>query len=472
MSVAAVHWHEGMFLRPQHFQADQRRWAHLVGRGAKWDCHYNWGLRAIDLDLDALANYRLVVRSLKARLRDGTLVDVPEDGSLSVVDLKNAFGRDSAVTILLAVPVLELTRSNIAAQGTANGARFAIDTLELADENTGVNPQPVQVRRLNVKLLLSNQDTSGYETLPIARIKRTDRAEAVPQLDASYIPPLLACDAWPPLSAGILPQVYDRVGKKLELLSNQIASRGMTLDSSGQGDRLLLEQLRVMNQAYAPLGIELFAQGLHPLTMYIELARLIGQLSPFSASRRPPELPKYDHDDLATCFWRAKQAIDALLDIVVEPEYEERPFVGAGMRMQVALEPAWLESGWQLFVGVQGSLPAEQLVRLLSSGLDMKIGSSERVDEIFRLGEAGLRFTYAPHPPRALPSQPGLVYFQVDRQSQGDEWDRVQRSLSLAVRLNENLIMSNIQGQRTLSIRVAGTTTTLQITLYVTPQKA
>jgi type VI secretion system protein ImpJ len=48
----------------------------------------------------------------------------------------------------------------------------------------------------------------------------------------------------------------------------------------------------------------------------------------------------------------------------------------------------------------------------------------------------------------------------------------VQRSLSLAVRLNENLIMSNIQGQRTLSIRVAGTTTTLQITLYVTPQKA
>lgn len=471
MPLPAVHWHEGMFLRPQHFQADQRRLVNLLSRSSKWDTHYNWGLRALDLDLDALANDRLVVRSLKARLRDGTLIDVPEDGAVSVVHLKSAFGRDNALTVYLAVPVLQLSRANISV-GNANGARFAVDTLDLEDENTGVNPQPVQVRRLNVKLLLSNQDLSGYEVLPLARIKRADRAEAVPQLDTSYIPPLLSCDAWPPLAAGILEQVYDRVGKKLDLLANQVVSRGVSLDSASQGDRLLLEQLRAMNEAYPPLGVEIFAQGMHPLELYIELARLVGRLSPFSAQRRPPELPAYDHDDLATCFWRVKQAIDGLLDIVVEPEYEERPFIGAGLRLQVALEPAWLEAGWQMFVGVCGNLPPEQLVRLLTSGLDMKIGSSERVDEIFRLGEAGLRFTYDHHPPRALPSQPGLVYCQVDRQSQSDEWDRVQRSLSLAVRLNENLIVSNIQGQRTLTIRAAGTTTTLQVTLYVTPKKA
>jgi type VI secretion system protein ImpJ len=134
--------------------------------------------------------------------------------------------------------------------------------------------------------------------------------------------------------------------------------------------------------------------------------------------------------------------------------------------MQVALEPGWLEPGWQMFVGVQGPLPPEQMVRLLTRGLDMKIGSSQRVDEIFRQGLAGLRFNHASQPPRALPSQPGLVFFQVDRDSQADEWEQVQRSLSLAVRLNENLIVSDIQGQRTLTIRVSGQTTTLQFTLY------
>jgi len=471
MTVQAVHWHEGMFLRPQHFQAAQRHFLQVSDRSTKWDLHYNWGIRQIEADEDALANYRLVIRRLQARLHNGTPIAVPEDGSLPMFDLKDAFGRENAVTVYLAVPTLQLSRRNLAAAGEADGGRYLVETLQLEDENTGLNPQPVDVRRLNLKLLLSTQDHSGYDVLPIARIKRADRAEAVPQLDESYIPPLLACDAWKPLEAGILQQTFDRLGRKLELLSSQVVSRGMTFDSQGQGDRLLFEQLRIINEAHAGLGIEAFAQGVHPFAMYLELCKLVGRLAILSAQRRPPELPKYDHDDLGTCFWRVKQHIDALLDIVVEPDYKERPFVGAGLRMQVALEPAWLESGWQMYVGVQGSLPPEQCVHLLTRGLDMKIGSSDRVDEIFRLGQAGLRFNYTNHPPRALPAQPGLVYFQVDRGSQTEEWDRVQRSLTLAVRLNENLIVSNIQGQRTLTIKVDGQSSTLQFTLFVVPRE-
>lgn len=471
MSVQAVHWHEGMFLRPQHFQATQRYVHSLTSRVAKYDVHYNWGVRSIELDNDALANYRLAIRSLQVRLRDGSPVSVPEDGILPVLDLKDAFGRDNLVTVYLAMPLLQHARANVTTGSTANGARYMVDTREMEDENTGLNPQPIQFRHLNLKLLLSTQDHSGYEVLPIMRIKRADRAEAVPQLDESYIPPLLACSGWKPLEVNILQRIYDRIGRKLELLSSQIVSRNMTFDSQGQGDRLLFEQLRTINEAYAPLGVQVFAQGVHPLPMYLDLCRLVGQLAIFGAQRRPPELPQYDHDDLGTCFWRVKQYIDGLLDIVIEPEYKERPFIGAGLRMQVALEPSWLEPGCQMFVGVQGSLPPEQCVRLLTSGLDMKIGSSDRVDEIFRLGEAGLRFNYMSHPPRALPMQAGLIYFQVDRESQAEEWDMAQRSLTLALRLNENLVVSNIQGQRTLTIKVDGQTTSLQFMLYVVPRR-
>jgi type VI secretion system protein ImpJ len=45
----------------------------------------------------------------------------------------------------------------------------------------------------------------------------------------------------------------------------------------------------------------------------------------------------------------------------------------------------------------------------------------------------------------------------------------VQRSLTLAIRLNENRIAGNIQGQRILTIKTGGQTTTLQFTLYVVP---
>jgi type VI secretion system protein ImpJ len=473
MTARAVHWYEGMFLRPHHFQAAQRHWDDLMSRGAHWDIHYNWGLRGIDVDLEALANYRFVVRALQARLRDGTMVTLPEDGVLQPLDLKGAFERGNTVTVFLAVPVLRLGRANSASGSVADGARYTLDSQELEDENTGVNPQSVQVRLLNLRLLLSTQDQAGYEVLPIARIEKSPRAEAVPQLDRTYIPPVLACDAWSPLAAGIMQTVYDRIGKKIELLANQVVASNISFDSQAQGDPQIFAQLRILNQAYTVLGIMVFAEGIHPLNAYLELAHLIGHLAIFGATRRPPALPRYDHDDLGGCFYRAKQYLDGLLDVLVEPAYKERSFVGAGLRMQVTLELAWLESIWQMYIGVLSPLDAEECIRLLTRAgqLDMKVGSSDRVDAIYRLGQAGLRFTHAPRPPRALPAQPGLIYFQINRESQQAEWQNVQKSLTLAIRLNENLIAGDIQGEQVLTIKTGGQSTTLQFTLYVVPQE-
>ena len=97
-------------------------------------------------------------------------------------------------------------------------------------------------------------------------------------------------------------------------------------------------------------------------------------------------------------FWIrfAATLIDSLLYDIKEPDYKSRPFEGAGKRMQVALEQKWLESTRQMYIGVQSPLSVDDCVKLLtkSGQLDMKIGSSDRVDEIFRLGQAGLKFAH------------------------------------------------------------------------------
>jgi type VI secretion system protein ImpJ len=456
-----------MFLRPHHFQAAHRHGFQLANASEKWDHHYNWGLRSVELDHDALANHRLVVRALRARLRDGTLVSVPEDGTLPALDLRPVFERERALTAYLAVPVLRVGRANVSGNGRSEGGRFLLDTQEFEDENTGVNPQPVQVRLLNLHLLTSGQDQSGYEVLPIARVEKSARADAAPQLDLTYIPPVLACDGWKPLAAGVLQAVYDRVGRLMR--DKAQASQGISFDTQAHGDAVLLARLRVYNEAYALLRVLAFAEGVHPLPAYLELCRLVGQLAIFGETGVTPDLPAYDHDDLGGCFYRVKAYLDDLLDRDQPPKYVPRPFTGAGLRMQVALEPAWLESAYQMFVGVQGPLKPQECVELLTrpGQLDMKIGSTERVDEIYRRGQAGLRFTPTDRPPRALPTPPGLTYFQVDRQSQLDEWQNVRKALGLAIRLNENRIAGTIDGQQTVTIRHGGQTTPLQFTLYV-----
>jgi type VI secretion system protein ImpJ len=473
MSARPVHWHEGMFLRPHHLQAAQRHVAQLVAAGDSWDHTYNWGLREFELDPDGLANHRFVVRKMRLRLHDGTLLSVPEDGELPALDLQPVMGRDASPTIYLGVPVMHLGRPNVAGPGV-DGGRFLLDSLNLEDENTGQTPQPIQLRRLNLQLLTPGQDQAGYEVLPLARLEKSAGADGTPRLHLPYIPPILACDAWQPLLEDIIHPVYDRIGRKIELLSSQILSRGIALDTQAAGDALLVGQLRSLNEAYAHWGVLAFARGVHPLTAYAELARLIGQLSIYDDRRRPPELPRYDHDDLGTCFYAIKRYIDGLLDKIIEPGFEQRPFEGVGKRMQVGLEPKWLEPIYQMFVGVKSPLAPEECVKLLTDSrsrgaLDMKIGSSENVEKAYMLGQAGLRFAYTSTPPTTLPKMAGLIFFQLNRDS--EEWTHVKRTLSVAIRINENVVNGNIAGQRVLSVkRQTGQPTPLEFSLYVIKQ--
>ena len=134
--------------------------------------------------------------------------------------------------------------------------------------------------------------------------------------------------------------------------------------------------------------------------------------------------------------------------------------------------PTWLEPGWQMFIGVTSSLSPEECASLLGGGLRMKVGSANRVDELYARGMAGLKFTQAGSPPAVLPRRAGLAYFQIDRDSQKEEWDRVRSNLTVAIRLNEQQIEGAIDKQEVLKVRRGGQTTPMRFTLFITaPQK-
>ncbi len=480
MTIHAVHWHEGMFLWPQQLQHNERFLTQTLDRQKRLHSPYHWGLRAIELDEKALGNFHFSLSRIQARFQDGTTVCIPEDGSLSPLDLKPGFEQDNPITIYLAIPQWHAGKPNAQPRRSAKDAkdekqdntetRFWLDSFDLEDENTGSDSHPIQVRRLNVKLLMSTQDLSGYEILPIARVEKPAGSDAPPQLDKLYIPPLLACDAWTPLQAGLLQSTYDRFGRHIKLVGDQVVSRAVSFDSRNPGDGLLISQLHAVNQAYTVLGVVAFAAGMHPFHAYAELCRIAGRLSIFGETRKPPDLPGYDHDDLGNCFFKLRLFLETIP--IQEPNYEERPFIGKQSRIQVGLEPKWLEVNWAMYVGVMSSLPPEETVRMLTrqGPLDMKIGSSDRVDEIYERGSVGLEFTANPRPPRALPNTPGLVYFQVNRASKQEEWQNVQKSLALAIRLNQSRVLGNIEGQRTITIRAGASSATMQFTLFLVPK--
>lgn len=481
-----VHWAEGMYLRPQHFQAADRYWSELVQTSEHLDHAYNYGISRLEISPESLGNAQFQINVCHARMKDGTIVVMnmgqepdridlrealskTEAGLRQVsVDLRESLGINPAVQVFLAVPKLKLGAQNVASEANLTKQRYVEQQRQLQDETSGSSDQEVRLKNLNVRLLLSTQDISGYEVLPIAQIQRSGTREGEPRLDAKYFPPMLDIGTWPALARDVMIVIYDTIGKKIETLSQQVVHRGNTLISDEPGDLDRVLMLQQLNEAYSRLRVTAFAKGMHPLVAYHELCGIVGKLSLFGSDRRAEEPPLYDHDDLATIFYWAKAKIDQLLDSGPRDEYEQRPFIGAGLGMQVTLEDRWLNTDWKWFVGVQHeNINEEECAELLQSGgLDWKLGSKTRVEMLFDHGLPGLNLVPLSSTPRALPRRSDWRFYEVNRQ--GNEWKEVSATKTLAMRFKHRLIQNPeaLPGQRRIVVNFRGKRADLEFALF------
>lgn len=463
MASRPIHWHEGMFLRPQHFQVADRNARESLRDSEDWFHPFNWGVRSVEFDREAFGNYSAVLRSCEARFKDGTKISIPADGTVDPVELRNALAGSGSVMLYLAVPTLQAGRANVEETPTANGPRYWVDELEITDENTGSEEQALLVRRTRARLLLSTQDHTGYEILPLARVERSAQLEAPPQLDIDYVPPLLVLDAWTPLWQ-MIQSLYHQIGAKVDQLSAQIVDRSISFDSQVPGDAERLLKLATLNGALSAFESIVFIRGLTPLFLFHELSRLVGQLAIFMDARRPPSLPSYDHEDIGGCFYTVIKYIQLGLDTIAPSAFEKRYFEKNGERLQVSLEPGWLSSTKTLFLGVETELGDDDCEQLLRS-MDMKLGSTSRVEQIFKQALRGLKLVSIVRPPRALPAGSGIVYYQIERDQVF--WRDVADTCSMAIRMN--LARATFQSDRTLSVvpPKGSKTTNLQFALFV-----
>ena len=74
MHFPRVHWSEGMFLVPQHFQAADAHWDETVRQRGQWDLPYYYGLHRIEISQTALESKRFQLNVCEARFRDGASV--------------------------------------------------------------------------------------------------------------------------------------------------------------------------------------------------------------------------------------------------------------------------------------------------------------------------------------------------------------------------------------------------------------
>ncbi len=452
MPTPLIHWHEGLFLLPQHFQILQRGMLDEIGGERSLSWAYPYGVVEARLAHDDLENFRIRFDRLQVVMPGGMHLSFPENTDLPSLDIREAFAANpKGFTVYLGLPHWFSQRANTLDSEELTGARVKIryrvarETQDIADENTGQTARAVQFRRFNAMLLLDGDDDSDLEKIPLLRVVHdSSREEPYPRQDPSYVHPCLHLSASPTLRE-MVRDLTGQVAAVREQLAN-IVSRGSNTQTM---NRLQLEQtlrLRSLNRfsARMPAFLEVGegAAKVPPLSIYVELRELLGELMALFPERGGFDIAPYRHDNPLPSFQAVISQIRNYLHGAVAPDYWKVDFQAGPEGSRLALlEDKHVNEPSAWFLGIKTQLEPSRLVELVEDTDQFKLMPRSYLERAIR----GVVLKEERFPPLELPAETGRYYFRLQTTQSRRIWEEVIREKELVCRWSMQREVADLQ---------------------------
>jgi type VI secretion system protein ImpJ len=420
-----VVWSEGLFLRPQHFQQQERYLeAYIEGRAGSLRS-YPWGFTELEIERDLLAIGKLGLRRARGVFPDGTPFSMPDSDPLPAPLEIGPQLRDQVV--FLAIPLRKAgatitTRDDSGVEVT----RYRSRDFEVRDVTSeSAVAADLEVAALSSRLMSQGEPAEDFAQIPVAHVVEC-RADKQVVLDDRFIPTVLKCSVAPRL-ATFLTELQGLLHQRGEAL----AARAVATGRGGAAEIADFLMLQAINR-YEPLVAHLAASGnLHPEELYRLALEITGELSTLTAtSRRPPQFPVYRHEALRPSFEPVIQALRATLSVVLEQNAIPIPLAQKKFGISVGtVADRTLFDNAVFVLAARADLPPEEFRRRFP--LQLKIGPVEKIRDLVNLQLPGIGIQAMPVAPRQIPYHAGFAYFELDRSS--ELWRALKTSGGIAV---------------------------------------
>jgi type VI secretion system protein ImpJ len=420
-----VIWSEGMFLRPQHFQQQERFLTSLLELRSAPLAPYPWGFTELKLDDPLLALGKVGIASARGVLPDGTPFNIPaDDNPPPALDLPE--GAKNQV-VMLTLPLRRPAMDDVDAQDRKDSlARFAVKEYEARDANADAAADALlQVGALRLRLTPASEPLDAYACLGVVRVVER-RPDGKLLLDEDFVPPCLDCQAGRPL-AGFITELRGLLRHRGEELAAMVTGRAQT-GVAEVADFLLLQCVNRAEPLFAHLEA---TRGLHPETLFQLCLQLAGDLATFAhGDKRPSEFPAYRHDDLQATFAPVMEDLRRSLSLVLERNalsipLEERQY---GVRVARVADRQLFRTA-NFILAVNARVPAETLRQRFPT--QVKIGPVEKIRDLVNLQLPGIMIHALPVVPRQIPFHAGFSYFEIERGT--DLWNALEASSGMAL---------------------------------------
>ncbi len=429
-----VHWHEGLFLRPHHLQLMQRGLRGSLAELRELTWAYPWGLVRAELSADALENMMVRFDRLHAVLPSGVEVRFPDSSDLPPLDISRAFeSGPSGFTVLLGVPLWYQSRANSIELGEEADWRtkriYRVGEAENADENTGENPQPLLVRRVNARLMLESDDQTDMEVMPLLRIVHaTGEDVGMPRLDEGFIPSCMVLGGSPTLRDAVRDLVNQVEASRKELVARMRVGFSMDTIRGPQIEQLM--RLTALNRFSGSLPSLIQSPSVTPFALYLQLRELLGELAALQPDRDQFDAPAYDHARPGVSFMDLLARIRGLLKGAVPPSFLKLGFARDGDTLSVQLEDTHLTTPTDYFLGVRTREDAQAVAKTVENADEFKL----MAPSLLGRNIYGVKLSEERHPPLQLPAESGLHYFRLNRGESARMWERITQEKAMSIK--------------------------------------
>lgn len=425
-----VIWTEGLFLQPQHFQQQNRYLENEIHQRFAASTGFYWGFLRLQLNLDLLKTGKLGIESAEGFFQDGTYFNIPhKDPAPAPIDISK---EESSALIYLCLPDQHWNSMQVQLEQTPQAtARIRIGSLEAVNTHEpGSDAEALQVGMNNTCLRNHSDGREGFHPLPIAKLIRKNQVEWA--IDPQFIPPFLNTTEAPNL-INYISKIKSAIDNKIQQL--QIRKfRKSNYSSSETGDFLLLQTaLRYRGVFDHFLKTPL----IHPEYVYLEMVKLMGDITLFSENPDLHALPDYLHENPSLCFLplstRILETLAGLHDQhAVQIPLQEKTF---GIHLAMIADKHLLANAYFVLV-VYAEAPDEQIRKQLP--VTVKIGPADQIRDLVNLNLPGIRLNPLQQAPRALPYYADHQYFQLDTKA-NPTWKQLENSQTLALHYAGNL---------------------------------
>lgn len=420
-----VVWSEGLFLKPHHFQQQERYHERYVESRVEALRSFGWGFIELEIDRDLLSIGKLALRRATGVFPDGTPFRMPDDYPLPPPLEIGAQVRDQVVYLATA---LRAPSSLDVASGTANDSVTRHRAVESdVRDSTAASPTNalVRVAALQTQLMVGAAGSDGFARIPAAHIVEC-RSDRHVMLDDRFIPTVLDVRAARSLAA-FMSELLGKLHQQAETLAARVAGTDRTVASELSEFLMLLTINR-----YEPLVTHLTNSGtIHPEDLYRICVTLAGELATFTtAAKRPAPLPGYKHEQLRESFEQVMTELRRSLSAEQQQNTVAIPIEARKFGVSVAVAHDRTLFGSAVFIlAVRADVPLEELRRRFPN--QVKIGPAEKIIDLVNLALPGIALHALPVVPRQIPFHAGFVYFELDQTH--ELWKQLKDSGGIAL---------------------------------------